>query len=174
MTLPTPRLAIVSSALPSLSAQGHYEWPPYNPSTMRSAYHVRELEVGGWGGGDPGAGWQLGGTPSDPGRSTRRLQFGFCSSIQKAAGHAAAHCARAPLRLAHPQPTDVPVTKPSPRNPLSLRLQVHRLLRLRQPVDVFLSHDWPQGIARHGDTARLLQRKAFLRGEVGGGAGEAV
>ncbi|PSC75631.1 lariat debranching enzyme [Micractinium conductrix] len=67
--------------------QGHYEWPPYNPSTMRSAYHVRELEV-------------------------------------------------------------------------------HRLLRLRQPVDVFLSHDWPQGIARHGDTARLLQRKAFLRGEI--------
>jgi hypothetical protein len=41
------------------------------------------------------------------------------------------------------------------------------LLRLRQPLDVFLSHDWPQGIARHGDTNRLLQRKAFLRREVG-------
>ena len=23
-------------------------------------------------------------------------------------------------------------------------LEVHRLLRLRQPLDVFLSHDWPQ------------------------------
>jgi lariat debranching enzyme len=44
---------------------------------------------------------------------------------------------------------------------------VHRLLRLRQPLDVFLSHDWPQGIARHGDTERLLQRKSFLRREVG-------
>jgi hypothetical protein len=47
-------------------------------------------------------------------------------------------------------------------------LEVHRLLRLRQPLDVFLSHDWPQGIARHGDLNRLLQRKSFLRQEVRG------
>lgn len=46
-------------------------------------------------------------------------------------------------------------------------LEVHRLLRLAQPLDVFLSHDWPQGIARHGDLRRLLQRKSFLRREVG-------
>ena len=46
-------------------------------------------------------------------------------------------------------------------------LEVHRLLRLRQPLDIFLSHDWPQGIARHGDVNRLLQRKSFLRSEVG-------
>ena len=25
--------------------QGHYEYPPYNNSTMRSAYHIRNLEV---------------------------------------------------------------------------------------------------------------------------------
>ena len=47
-------------------------------------------------------------------------------------------------------------------------LEVYRLLRLRQPLDVFLSHDWPQGIARHGDLNRLLQRKSFLRQEVRG------
>ncbi|KAI7845707.1 hypothetical protein COHA_000821 [Chlorella ohadii] len=66
---------------------GHFERPPYNAGSMRSAYHVRELEV-------------------------------------------------------------------------------HRLLRVRQPLDVFLSHDWPQGIARHGDLNRLLQRKSFLRQEI--------
>lgn len=48
-------------------------------------------------------------------------------------------------------------------------LDVHRLLRLSRPLDVFLSHDWPQGIARCGDLARLLQRKSFLRREVGCG-----
>ncbi|EFN55283.1 hypothetical protein CHLNCDRAFT_57928 [Chlorella variabilis] len=73
---------------------GHFERPPYHAGSMRSAYHIRELEVGG-------EGWA-----------------------------------------------------------------VHRLLRLRQPLDVFLSHDWPQGIARHGDTNRLLQRKSFLRREI--------
>ena len=50
---------------PAHPTQGHFERPPYNAGSMRSAYHVRELEV-------------------------------------------------------------------------------HRLLRLRQPLDVFLSHDWPQ------------------------------
>lgn len=47
-------------------------------------------------------------------------------------------------------------------------LDVHRLLRVSRPLDVFLSHDWPQGIARHGDLGRLLQRKSFLRREVRG------
>ena len=67
--------------------QGHYERPPYSASSMRSAYHVRELEV-------------------------------------------------------------------------------HRLARLARPLDIFLSHDWPQGIARHGDMNHLFQRKGFLRREV--------
>lgn len=34
-----------------------------------------------------------------------------------------------------------------------------------QPT-VFLSHDWPIGIARHGDTKFLLKRKPFFKGEV--------
>ena len=68
--------------------QGHWEAPPYNNSSMRSAYHVRALEV-------------------------------------------------------------------------------HRLMQLQQHVDIFLSHDWPSGIARHGDTPWLLSKKTFLRAEVG-------
>ena len=67
--------------------QGHFEAPPYQNDSMRSAYHVRELDV-------------------------------------------------------------------------------YRLLQLARPVDVGLSHDWPRGIARHGDTAQLFRAKSFLRREV--------
>ena len=67
--------------------QGHHERPPYNDSSLRSSYHVRQLDV-----------W--------------------------------------------------------------------RLLHLRRPLDVFLSHDWPQGIARHGNMQALFRRKAFLKSEV--------
>lgn len=70
---------------------GHFERPPYNESTMRSAYHIRSIDV-------------------------------------------------------------------------------YRLLRLRHPIDVFLSHDWPAGIARHGDTAALFRKKRFLQREIEDGS----
>jgi lariat debranching enzyme len=41
-----------------------------------------------------------------------------------------------------------------------------RLLQVTRPLDIALSHDWPRGIAQHGDVARLLQKKAFLRDEI--------
>jgi hypothetical protein len=68
--------------------QGHYEHPPFDNDTMRSAYHIRELDV-------------------------------------------------------------------------------YRLMQMRAPLDIFLSHDWPRGIAKHGNLQQLLSRKAFLRSEVG-------
>ena len=37
---------------------------------------------------------------------------------------------------------------------------------VKTPMDIFMSHDWPRGIARHGDTERLLRRKSFLREEI--------
>ena len=67
--------------------QGHWERPPYDNSSMRSAYHVREYDV-----------WKL--------------------------------------------------------------------LQLSGHVDIFLSHDWPRGVHRHGDERRLLQTKRFLEQEV--------
>jgi len=67
--------------------QGHWEKAPYDNSSMRSAYHVRELDV-------------------------------------------------------------------------------YRLLQIHRPLDVFLSHDWPRGIAYHGNTSRLFKAKPFLRSEV--------
>lgn len=33
-------------------------------------------------------------------------------------------------------------------------------------VDLFMSHDWPVTITRHGDERRLLQQKPFFRDEV--------
>ena len=44
--------------------------------------------------------------------------------------------------------------------------EICRLKMLRQPVDVFLSHDWPLGVYHHGDTDGLLRRKSFLAREV--------
>ncbi len=70
--------------------QGHWERPPYGPDALRSAYHVRQLEV---------------------------------------------------YRLAQLDPS-------------------------RTPLDVFLSHDWPSGIARHGNMQQLFRAKPFLRAEV--------
>ncbi|WVQ99839.1 hypothetical protein IAU59_006982 [Kwoniella sp. CBS 9459] len=44
---------------------------------------------------------------------------------------------------------------------------VAKLMQLSPNQDtVFLSHDWPISIARHGDTGALLRRKPFFRDEV--------
>ncbi|KAK9809956.1 hypothetical protein WJX72_002497 [[Myrmecia] bisecta] len=66
---------------------GYYEHPPYTPDSIRSAYHIRELEV-------------------------------------------------------------------------------YRLLQLKQPLDICLSHDWPRGIAHYGFKDQLFRKKPFLRDEV--------
>ena len=45
-------------------------------------------------------------------------------------------------------------------------LDIYRLLQIHRPLDVFLSHDWPRGIAHHGNKAQLFRAKPFLRQEV--------
>lgn len=67
--------------------KGHFEKPPYNNGTVRSAYHVRNVDV-------------------------------------------------------------------------------FRLKQVGQPIDIFLSHDWPRGIGHHGDLKKLLRQKPFLRAEI--------
>nr|XP_032817242.1 lariat debranching enzyme A-like isoform X2 [Petromyzon marinus] len=42
---------------------------------------------------------------------------------------------------------------------------VIKLKQIQQPLDVFLSHDWPRGIYNYGQREELLQRKRFLRNE---------
>lgn len=66
---------------------GHYECPPYDQGSMRSAYHLREYEL-------------------------------------------------------------------------------FKLLQVTNPIDIFLSHDWPRGVAKQGDTQQLFRKKKFLKDEV--------
>ncbi|KAH7523932.1 hypothetical protein FEM48_Zijuj06G0064600 [Ziziphus jujuba var. spinosa] len=66
---------------------GHFERPPYNDSTIRSVYHVREYDV-------------------------------------------------------------------------------HKLMQVEEPIDIFLSHDWPLGITDCGDWETLVQDKPFFKKEV--------
>lgn len=34
------------------------------------------------------------------------------------------------------------------------------------PIDIFVSHDWPRGVTRHGNEAQLLKKKPYFRDEV--------
>ncbi|ORM41762.1 Lariat debranching enzyme [Babesia sp. Xinjiang] len=43
---------------------------------------------------------------------------------------------------------------------------VKKLLLLEKPIDIFLSHDWPQGIERSGDVGSLIRRKPHLRFDI--------
>ncbi|CAN8065397.1 unnamed protein product [Agarophyton chilense] len=63
---------------------------------------------------------------------------------------------------------------PYPKNQIksvyhTRKQDVQRLLRLQNPVDIFISHDWPRGIWRHGDLSKLLSAKPFLRHEIENG-----
>ena len=44
--------------------------------------------------------------------------------------------------------------------------RVLTLRQIRQHIDIFLSHDWPNGITRFGDENRLLRRKPFFAEDV--------
>ncbi|KAM5578731.1 lariat debranching enzyme [Rosa sericea] len=43
---------------------------------------------------------------------------------------------------------------------------VHKLMQVEEPIDIFLSHDWPVRITDHGDLKQLLQKKPFFTKEV--------
>ncbi|KAF9896876.1 hypothetical protein BX616_006580, partial [Lobosporangium transversale] len=43
------------------------------------------------------------------------------------------------------------------------KYDIYKMLQVKEPLDVFLSHDWPLGIERYGDTAKLLRvKKHFI------------
>jgi len=43
---------------------------------------------------------------------------------------------------------------------------VYRLGKIKKPIDIFISHDWPSGIALFGDTNDLIRKKQFLAKEI--------
>ncbi|KAG2220824.1 hypothetical protein INT45_004485 [Circinella minor] len=60
-----------------------------------------------------------------------------------------------------------------PYSPSELRSAYHvreydirKLLQIQKPIDVFLSHDWPQGIEHCGALDQLLNAKSFLRDDI--------
>ncbi|KXS15539.1 hypothetical protein M427DRAFT_123497 [Gonapodya prolifera JEL478] len=44
-----------------------------------------------------------------------------------------------------------------------------RWLMVREPVDIFLSHDWPTGIAHHGDKETLLAKRPTFEPDISSG-----
>jgi lariat debranching enzyme len=46
------------------------------------------------------------------------------------------------------------------------QFDVEKLKSVAEPLDVFLSHDWPRGISRYGDQAELIRKKKFLADEL--------
>ncbi|XP_014498779.1 lariat debranching enzyme [Vigna radiata var. radiata] len=43
---------------------------------------------------------------------------------------------------------------------------VRKLMELKEPIDVFLSHDWPVRITDYGDWKELVRRKHYFRQEI--------
>ncbi|KAL7319574.1 lariat debranching enzyme, variant 2 [Mucor circinelloides] len=43
---------------------------------------------------------------------------------------------------------------------------VNKLLQVEQPLDIFLSHDWPRGIERYGDLGHLMSIKKYFVQEI--------
>ncbi|CAE7124918.1 unnamed protein product [Rhizoctonia solani] len=67
-------------------------------------------------------------------------------------------------RLGHHE--RIPYDKSSLRSVYHLRFyDVMKLRQLSSP-DVFMSHDWPEGITQYGDVATLLKQKPFFRSDI--------
>ncbi|KAJ2449093.1 lariat debranching enzyme [Coemansia sp. RSA 2424] len=47
--------------------------------------------------------------------------------------------------------------------------EAFKMLQIRKPLDIVISHDWPQYIERHGNTAELLRKKPYFENEVNDG-----
>ncbi|CAK9157920.1 unnamed protein product [Ilex paraguariensis] len=43
---------------------------------------------------------------------------------------------------------------------------VHKLMQVEEPIDIFLSHDWPCGITEHGNWKDLVRLKPYFEKEV--------
>ncbi|XP_026558187.1 lariat debranching enzyme [Pseudonaja textilis] len=60
-----------------------------------------------------------------------------------------------------------PYTQDTVRSIYHVRnIEVFKLKQLKQPMDVFLSHDWPRSIYHYGNKTLLLKKKSFFRSEV--------
>lgn len=44
--------------------------------------------------------------------------------------------------------------------------ELYQLLHIEQPIDIFLTHDWPNDITAYGNCNKLLKKKPYFRTEV--------
>ncbi|KAJ1532722.1 lariat debranching enzyme [Nowakowskiella sp. JEL0078] len=63
-----------------------------------------------------------------------------------------------------------PLNEPDSRTIYHVRkYTIQKLSLIRRPIDIFLSHDWPRGIAFHGNTRKLTEEKVFLAQDIHSG-----
>lgn len=43
---------------------------------------------------------------------------------------------------------------------------VHKLMQIEEPIDIFISHDWPLGITDFGNWQKLIKRKTYFEKEI--------
>ncbi|KAF9972371.1 hypothetical protein BGZ73_004539 [Actinomortierella ambigua] len=46
------------------------------------------------------------------------------------------------------------------------KFDIFKMVQVKEPLDIFLSHDWPRGIEQYGDVDGLIRRKPFFRDEI--------
>lgn len=46
------------------------------------------------------------------------------------------------------------------------KYDVMKLMQIKEPVDIFMSHDWPLGITEYGNSENLVKKKPFFKEEV--------
>ncbi|KAI8967707.1 lariat debranching enzyme, C-terminal domain-containing protein [Mycotypha africana] len=46
------------------------------------------------------------------------------------------------------------------------KYDVEKLLHVQEPLDIFMSHDWPRGIERYGNLKKLMREKKFFINEI--------
>jgi hypothetical protein len=125
---------------------------------MRSAYHVRELDAYRLAQVHPGL------LPDPEGKLEQLLLTRFLLS-----GGFNAPQGRKDLLFRSYKLTGInqhhavcPAVNAAPNR---IPTAVDVFMQLKRHVDIGLSHDWPRGIARHGDLNGLLRAKSFLRNE---------
>ncbi len=61
----------------------------------------------------------------------------------------------------------VPYDEDTKRSVYHIRnVDVFKLKQLKQPLDIMLSHDWPNGVYHCGNVSQLLRHKPFFKGQL--------
>lgn len=83
------------------------------------------------------------------------VRIGGLSGIWSGPDYQKGHCERPPYRGG------------SGKSAYHVReYEVFKLSQIQEPMDVFMSHDWPRGIYHFGDKQRLIQKKPFFEAEI--------